>query len=219
MQHSYGSRHCHCNPLTCPSTRAASWWRGTNRVHDGKHDAVFEIHTHLGNRRNGGRIVERLRNGGGRFTRDEKHSPSDQHGDDDGEYTDCYSDARPRRRAKPTPEPTSDVPPPWSWGQIDGAWCGASGTCQTIEKSTFTVLDELWVIQSTGIVEGCYIGAVTNRIYPGMSMMYCPAGVATPFTVFNSEATSSDETVMNDDASRERIWFYQGAGAETWFRQ
>ncbi len=125
----------------------------------------------------------------------------------------------PTDAVEPTPEPTSDVPPPWSWGQIDGKWCGASGTCQTIEKSTFTVLDELWVIQSTGIVEGCYIGAVTNRIYPGMSMKYCPAGVATPFTVFNSEATSADETVMNDDASRERIWFYQGAGAETWFRQ
>lgn len=69
------------------------------------------------------------------------------------------------------------------------------------------------------MVDGCFIGDSFNRQYPGMGFMYCPAGVATPFTVFNSEATSAEETVMNDDASRERIWFYQGAGAETWFRQ
>ncbi len=120
---------------------------------------------------------------------------------------------------EPEPEPTSDVPPPWSWKQIDGTWCGASGTCQTIVDSTFTVLDELWVLQEDGVVDGCFIGDSFNRQYPGMGFMYCPAGVATPFTVFNSEATSAEETVMNDDPSRERIWFYQGAGAETWFRQ
>lgn len=119
---------------------------------------------------------------------------------------------------EPTPEPTSDVAPPWSWGQIDGTWCGASGTCQTIEGSTFTVLDERWVLQSDGVVDGCFIGHSFNRQYPGMGFMYCPAGVATPFQVFSSDVAMAEQTVMNDDESRERIWFYQGMGAETWFR-
>lgn len=52
-----------------------------------------------------------------------------------------------------------------------------------------------------------------------MGFMYCPAGVATPFHVFNSDVAMAEQTVMNDDESRERIWFYQGMGAETWFRQ
>lgn len=58
-----------------------------------RHDAVFENHTHIGDRRDGGRIVERLRDGGGRFTGDEEHSPADRFGDDGGAYTDCYADA------------------------------------------------------------------------------------------------------------------------------
>lgn len=52
----------------------------------------IQDHTHIDDGGHSDGIVERLRNGGGRFTGVEEHSAADRFGDDHAAYTDCYTD-------------------------------------------------------------------------------------------------------------------------------
>jgi hypothetical protein len=119
--------------------------------------------------------------------------------------------------AAPTPE--EDVPPPFSWGEVDGHWCTNGGDCLTIEDSSYTIGTDYWLLDDTGAEQGCFQGTVENIHYPGSLMMYCPAGTPTPFTIIHPAATSAAEAVLNDDPSQARMWFYNGLGADTYFRQ
>ena len=119
------------------------------------------------------------------------------------------------------PTPTEDtVPKAWSWGDLNATWCSWDGQhCFTVEHGTYDQMGELYVMQGTGDSLGCLQGTVTHHTYEGMHVMYCPAGTPTPFTLINPDATTADEDVYMDDASRDRLWLYNGVGPATYFRQ
>ncbi len=119
------------------------------------------------------------------------------------------------------PTPTEDtLPKARSDGDFNGGWCSWNGQlCFTVEHGTYEQMGELYVIQGTGDSLGCLQGTVTHHTYEGMHIMYCPAGTPTPFTLINPDATSAEEAVYMDDASRDRLWLYNGVGPATYFKQ
>lgn len=122
-----------------------------------------------------------------------------------------------------TPEPTppvEDVPPPWSWGEIDGTWCtDDQQLCFTVYDSTYDIMGEHYVIQTSGAEFGCFQGDVFHHTYEGAHILYCPANTPTPFTLINPEAATAEEAVYLDDPSRDRLWLYNAVGPVTYFRQ
>ncbi|MCM3615746.1 hypothetical protein M3672_15040 [Microbacterium enclense] len=113
-----------------------------------------------------------------------------------------------------------DVPPPWSWGEIDGTWCtDDQALCFTVYDSTYDIMGEHYVIQTSGADYGCFQGDVSHHTYEGAHVLYCPANTPTPFTLINPEATTAEEAVYLDDPSRDRLWLYNAVGPVTYFRQ
>lgn len=126
----------------------------------------------------------------------------------------------PEEPAEPSVVPTEDVPPPWSWGEIDGTWCtDDQQLCFTVYDSTYDIMGEHYVIQTSGADYGCFQGDVFHHTYEGAHIMYCPADTPTPFTLINPDATTAEEAVYLDDPSRDRLWLYNAVGPVTYFRQ
>ncbi|WP_146185195.1 hypothetical protein [Microbacterium sp. HMWF026] len=129
----------------------------------------------------------------------------------------------PAATATVTPEhvpPVEDVPPPWSWNEIDGEWCTDSqALCFTVYDSTYDQMGEHYVIQDTGAAYGCFQAEVSHHTYEGAHVLYCPADTPTPFWLINSAATTAEEAVYLDDPSRDRLWLYNAVGPVTYFRQ
>lgn len=122
--------------------------------------------------------------------------------------------------AEPSAAPAEDVPPPWSWNEINGTWCtDDQGLCFTVYDSTYDIMGEHYVIQTNGADYGCFQGEVTHHTYEGAHILYCPANTPTPFTLINPAATTADEAVYLDDPSRDRLWLYNAVGPVTYFRQ
>lgn len=115
---------------------------------------------------------------------------------------------------------TEEVPPPWSWREIDGTWCtDDQQLCFTVSDSIYEQMGELYAIQNNGADYGCFQEEVTHHTYEGAHILYCPANTPTPFTVINPDATTADEAVYLDDPSRDRLWLYNAIGPVTNFRQ
>jgi len=121
---------------------------------------------------------------------------------------------------EPSATPVDEVPPPFSWGEVNGTWCtGDQQLCFTMEGSAYEMMGELYVAQATGADFGCFQGTVTHHTYEGAHLLYCPANTPTPFALINPAATTAEEAVYRDDASRDRLWLYNGVGPVTYFRQ
>jgi hypothetical protein len=119
--------------------------------------------------------------------------------------------------AAPLPVIEDTVPKAFSWLAINGSWCSVSSDCLEIVDYGFDVDGERYFMKHAGSPFGCLRGYTENINYSGSEVLYCPAGTATPPQEFG--VATVEEAVMNDDASRERIWFFQGRGADTYFRQ
>lgn len=104
------------------------------------------------------------------------------------------------------------------WADLNGTWCGGyQGDCITIDLtglngtsgSTMTYR-EMW--------GGCFNGlAVAKNGIGGAQVLYCPSGV--PTTVESSGPSPSEPFVLNEDASRDRVLFFQAPGGHWYFRQ
>ena len=125
--------------------------------------------------------------------------------------------------AEPNHQPTPTVdtmPKAWSWGDLDSTWCTTGGSlCFTVEGGTYEQMGELYVMQQTDAPLGCLRGEVSHHTYEGAHVLYCPANTPTPFTLINPDATSAEEAVYMDDASKDRLWLYNAVGPATYFRQ
>lgn len=116
----------------------------------------------------------------------------------------------------PTPEPepveTTPAPPPASWENVNGTWCSVAGDCFTVTDYVYEdpAYGTTYWLEQYDAPEGCFRGEAISQEYPGSQVLYCPAGVPTPSVIAG---------VTNDDATQERIWFYQGQGADTYFKQ
>lgn len=112
-----------------------------------------------------------------------------------------------------TPEPVEEAPGTEivAWSAVNGDWCSPTYCAQVID---FVMMDDyddttFWMEQ-TDARDGCLFGEAISDEYPGANVAYCPAGVSTPLDTLIE--------VSGDDPSQDRIWLYQGAGAETMFR-
>ncbi|MCK6068365.1 MULTISPECIES: hypothetical protein [Microbacterium] len=94
------------------------------------------------------------------------------------------------------------------WEDIDGTWCAADGSsCFAITLPGASTGE---LVEFEGMREGCFAGFIYDPATTGANIMYCPAGAATPA----AEAPMFE----GDDATRDRLWVWQGFGAPTWFR-
>ncbi|MCS5723436.1 hypothetical protein N1028_18625 [Herbiconiux sp. CPCC 203407] len=121
--------------------------------------------------------------------------------------------------AEAIPETTTEavVPDVFSWKSINGTWCPPEGECITIFDYGTGTGNNRFVMQMTEAPDGCLLGAAENHSYPGASVMICPAFTPTPAAVFG--VTTSSEAVTGDDYTRDRMWFFQGLGSPTFYRQ
>ena len=95
-----------------------------------------------------------------------------------------------------------------SLADSDGAWCFAGGECFSISQLRTSYGE---VIEFTEMHGECFYGYAAIPDYPGANFMYCPAGAATP----SNEAPLFEA----DNPAFDRIWFWQGYGAPTAYRE
>jgi hypothetical protein len=108
----------------------------------------------------------------------------------------------------PSVEPT--------WEDVDGTWCRTvdPSTCITIQGQRDVTFDAPLAFME--MRNGCFFGTETPADGGGANVLYCPAGLLTPGAGFTYGELSEPD---GDNDEFDRIWFYNGIGPSTFFRQ
>lgn len=114
----------------------------------------------------------------------------------------------------PTSTPTTEKAIA-DWADINGTWCPeGQGTDSCVEIAggrDVTFNADLSFVESRG---ECLLGLATYQDGGGANVLYCPAGAPTPGADFTPRFTDG-EPVIGDNPTKDRIWFFQGPGANT----
>ncbi|WIE81550.1 hypothetical protein [Curtobacterium sp. MCSS17_016] len=117
-------------------------------------------------------------------------------------------------QATPSPSETKQAATA-DWADINGRWCpeGQSSTdCVEIAGGRDVTFNaDLSFVESRG---ECLLGSATYMDGGGANVLYCPAGAPTPGADFTPRFTDG-EPVIGDNPTKDRIWFFQGPGANT----
>ena len=102
------------------------------------------------------------------------------------------------------------------WEDVAGTWCGITYPSCTdlVPGTTQTPLGTLTTSFEYMLGE-CFAGVSSGDAGGGVTIVYCPAGAATPADVPGSEPGLPPS---DDDLDFDRVFAYQGYGTAAWFR-
>ncbi|MEV7692851.1 hypothetical protein AB0N73_05915 [Microbacterium sp. NPDC089189] len=101
------------------------------------------------------------------------------------------------------------------WEDAAGTWCGIVAPCFELVLGTTQTEWGTSTVAYDRMMGDCFAGSSTEDPGSGASIVYCPAGAATPSDVPGLEPGLPPG---DDDPAFDRLFIYQGYGAIAWFR-